>query len=266
MRKFIQIVIISLSVLMLCSCAQNSKQEETPKELTDLEYIKEKGVLVVGITDFAPMDYQVNGEWTGFDAEVGKKVAEDLGVKIEFVEIDWDNKIFELNNKSIDCVWNGMTLTDEVKAAMETSNPYCNNAQVVVMKKERLAEIQSPDMLKELQFAVENGSAGMDAAEDIGFTYVAVSTQADTLLEVESGTSDASIIDLLMAGAMIGENTSYPDLSYKFELTSEEYGVGCRKGSDLAAFINDEFKKFYDDGSLYSIAEQFGVQESLLAQ
>ena len=266
MKKFIQIIIILLSVLMLCSCAGNDKKEEETKELTDLEYIKEKGVLIVGITDFAPMDYQVNGEWTGFDAEVGKKVAEDLGVKIEFVEIDWDNKIFELNNKSIDCVWNGMTLTDEVKAAMETSKPYCNNAQVVVMKKDVLDTIDSIEGLKGLQFAVENGSAGMDAAEENGFNYVAVSTQADTLLEVSSGTSDASIIDLLMAGAMIGEKTSYPDLSYKFELTSEEYGVGCRKGSDLAAFINDEYKKFYDDGSLYSIAEQFGVQESLLAQ
>ena len=157
MKKFIQIIIILLSVLMLCGCAGNDKKEEETKELTDLEYIKEKGVLVVGITDFAPMDYQVNGEWTGFDAEVGKKVAEDLGVKIEFVEIDWDNKIFELNNKSIDCVWNGMTLTDEVKAAMETSKPYCNNAQVVVMKKDVLDTIDSIEGLKDLQFAVENG-------------------------------------------------------------------------------------------------------------
>jgi polar amino acid transport system substrate-binding protein len=264
MKKFIRIIVILLAFLALCACTE--KKEEAPKELTDLEYIREKGVLVVGITDFAPMDYMENNEWTGFDAEVGKKVAADLGVKIEFVEIDWDNKIFELNNKSIDCVWNGMTLTDEVKASMETSRPYCNNAQVVVMKKDALEKIESIEGLKDLQFAVENGSAGMDAAEENGFKFVAVSTQTDTLLEVESGTSDASIIDLLMAGAMIGEKTSYPDLSYRFELTSEEYGVGCRKGSDLASFINDEFRKFYDDGSLYAIAEQFGVQESLLAQ
>ena len=116
MKKFIQIIVILLAIMALCACTE--KREEAPKELTDLEYIREKGVLVVGITDFAPMDYMENNEWTGFDAEVGKKVAADLGVKIEFVEIDWDNKIFELNNKSIDCVWNGMTLTDEVKASM----------------------------------------------------------------------------------------------------------------------------------------------------
>ena len=100
----------------------------------DVEYIKDKGVLVVGITDFAPMDYQENGEWIGFDADMSKIVAEKLGVEIEFVEIDWDNKIFELDGKAIDVVWNGMTLTDAVMEAMECSNAYCNNAQVVVTK------------------------------------------------------------------------------------------------------------------------------------
>ena len=100
----------------------------------DVEYIKDKGVLVVGITDFAPMDYQENGEWVGFDADMSKIVAEKLGVEIEFVEIDWDNKIFELDGKAIDVVWNGMTLTDAVMEAMECSNAYCNNAQVVVTK------------------------------------------------------------------------------------------------------------------------------------
>ncbi len=266
MKKIDKIVtIVLLGILLACCSAANGNGTPDVAEKTDLDYIKEKGTLIVGMTDFAPMDYQENGEWTGFDAEVGKLVAEDLGVEIVFVEIEWDNKIFELENKSIDVVWNGMTLTDEVKAAMETSNPYCNNAQVVVMKKDRL-EGMTAEGLKELRFAVEAGSAGQEAAEDNGFDFVAVSTQADTLLEVRAGTSDASIIDLLMAGAMIGEGTSYEDLAYGFELTKEEYGVGCRKGSNLAAFINDEFKKLYDDGSLYEIAKQFGVQGSLLPQ
>lgn len=261
MKKLLKVFVILAVGLMLSCCGNKNTESES-----DLEYIKNKGVLVVGITDFAPMDYQENGEWTGFDAEVGKKVAQDLGVEIEFVEIDWDNKILELNNKSIDCVWNGMTLTDEVKNAMATSKPYCNNAQVVVMSKDKLSQINNVEDLKGLKFAVEAGSAGEATAKDNGFEYVSLSTQADTLLEVSALTSDASIIDLLMAGAMIGDNTSYPNLGYKFELTKEEYGVGCRKGSDLVDFINDEFKKFYDDGSLYQIGEQFGVQESILAQ
>ncbi len=100
----------------------------------DIAYIQDKGVLIVGITDFAPMDYKDdNGEWIGFDADMAKLVAEKLGVEIQFVEIDWDSKIMELDSKSIDVVWNGMTLTDEVLGAMECTNAYCNNAQVVVL-------------------------------------------------------------------------------------------------------------------------------------
>ena len=102
---------------------------------SDVKYIQEKGKLVVGITEFAPMDYKdANGEWIGFDADMAKLVAEKLGVAIEFVEIDWDRKVDELDGKGIDVVWNGMTLTDGVKAAMECTNAYCENAQVVVTK------------------------------------------------------------------------------------------------------------------------------------
>lgn len=101
---------------------------------SDVAYIKEKGTLIVGITDFAPMDYKNDaGDWVGFDADMARMLADSLGVEIEFVEIDWDNKILELDSKSIDVVWNGMTLTDEVLSAMECSNAYCNNAQVVVV-------------------------------------------------------------------------------------------------------------------------------------
>ena len=107
----------------------------TPAADGDVAYIQGKGTLVVGITDFAPMDYKdANGEWIGFDADMAKIVAQKLGVEIQFVEIDWDNKVFELDGKAIDVVWNGMTLTDAMLAAMECTNPYCNNAQVVVTK------------------------------------------------------------------------------------------------------------------------------------
>ena len=100
-----------------------------------MAYIQGKGTLVVGITDFAPMDYKDDkGEWIGFDADMAKIVAQKLGVEIQFVEIDWDNKVFELNGKAIDVVWNGMTLTDAMLEAMECTNAYCNNAQVVVTK------------------------------------------------------------------------------------------------------------------------------------
>ncbi len=116
---------------------EQSASEFTASEDSDVAYIQGKGTLIVGITDFAPMDYQdENGEWIGFDADMARKVAEKLGVKAEFVEIDWDGKIMELESKNIDVVWNGMTLTDEVTSAMECTNAYCKNAQVVVLKAE----------------------------------------------------------------------------------------------------------------------------------
>ena len=119
---------------------------------------------------------------------------------------------------------------------------------------------------KDMVYAVEAGSAGEEAAQEKGFTTNAVASQADALMEVASGTSDAAIIDLLMAGAMIGEGTSYPDLVHTDELTTEEYGVGCRKGSDLASYINAVFAESYADGSMQATAATYGVQEALVEQ
>ena len=234
---------------------------------SDVAYIKNKGTMIVGITDFAPMDYKDdNGDWIGFDADLAKKVGEDLGVDVKFTEIDWDNKQLELDNKSIDVVWNGMTLTDEVKKSMECTEPYLNNAQVVVLPKDKADKYPDTDSMKDLNFAVEAGSAGEAAAKDLGFNYTSLSAQSDTLMEVAAGTSDASIIDLLMAGAMIGEGTDYPNLTHTLELTTEEYVVGARKGSDLASYLNDEFAKFTKDGTMESIAKQYGVQDALVQQ
>lgn len=234
---------------------------------SDVEYIKNKGSLIVGITDFAPMDYKDdNGEWIGFDADLAKKVAESLGVEAEFVEIDWDNKILELENKSIDVVWNGMTLTNEVTSSMECTKPYLNNAQVVVVPVAEADNVKTAEDAAGLNYAVEAGSAGEQVATDNGFDYISVSSQSDAVMEVQAGTSGACIIDLLMAGAMIGEGTSYPDLTHTVELTTEEYGIGCRKGSDLAAYIDEQLKAFYDDGSMLEIAKNYGVQDAVIAK
>ena len=177
---------------------------------SDLEYVKNKGTLLVGITNFDPMDYQdSNGEWIGFDADMAKAFAESLGVTAEFVEITWDYKVMELNAKNIDCVWNGMTLNDEVKAAMDTSVPYCLNAQVLVVPADKAAEFENLTSLEGLNVAVESGSAGEDAAEALGAAVIPVAKQADTLMEVAAGTSDAAVIDLLMAGGLIWGGTRH---------------------------------------------------------
>lgn len=236
-------------------------------EGTDSAYVKSNGKLVVGITDFEPMDYKdKDGKWIGFDAEMAEAFAKSLGVTAEFVEIDWDNKIMELDGKTIDCVWNGMTLTDEVKSAMECSEAYCNNAQVVIVPADKADQYKDTDSLSDLNIAVEAGSAGEKEATALNLKTTPVKAQTDALMEVAAGTCDAAVIDSLMAAAMVGEGTSYENLTYTVKLNSEEYGVGFRKGSDLAAALNDFFKASREDGSLVKCAEKYKVQAALVEQ
>ncbi len=238
---------------------------ETDSGESDLAYVQTKGTLVVGMTDFAPMDYKdENGEWIGFDADMAKAFAESLGVDVEFLEINWDNKLMELDTKGIDVIWNGMTINDEVEAGASVSEPYCRNGQVVVVPVDKAENYQTVESLSGLNFAVENGSAGAEQLDALGLSYVAKTTQADALLEVASGASDACVIDLLMAGAMIGEGTSYPDLTYTVQLNDEEYGVAFRKGSDLVDAFNEFWASAYADGTVMETATTYGVQESVI--
>ena len=278
-KKLLALVLAAGMVASMAACgntnsngstsADNSKDTSAAAESTDsdLAYVKDKGTLVVGITDFEPMDYQdENGNWIGFDADLASAFAESLGVDVEFVEIDWDNKILELDGKTTDCVWNGMTLTDEVTSSMSCTNAYCNNAQVVVVPSDVADQYQDTDSLKDLTFAVESGSAGETQAQELGLNYTAVTAQSDALMEVAAGTSDAAIIDSLMAAAMVGEGTGYANLTFTIGLNDEEYGVGFRKGSDLTEELNNFFKSSYADGSMEQIAEKYGVQAAVVEQ
>lgn len=257
MKKLLAILIALVMLLTLA----------TAEGASDKQYVQNKGVLVVGVTEFAPMDYRdANGEWIGFDADVAKAFAAELGVQVEFVEIDWDSKLLELNGRTVDCIWNGMTLTDAMKAAMACSNAYMNNAQVVVVRADKADAIQSVADLTGLAFAVEAGSAGEAEVAALNLDYTPVTAQADALMEVAAGTSDAAVIDALMAAAMIGEGTGYPTLTYTIGLNSEEYGVGFRVDSDLAEALNAFLCKAWADGSLQAIAEQYGVQAALIPQ
>lgn len=263
MKKFVALLLAVVMVAGMTACG--AKKAASASD-SDMAYVKEKGKLVVGITDFAPMDYQENGQWVGFDADMAKAFAESLGVECQFVEINWDTKAMELDSKNIDCVWNGMTLTNEVTSSMACSNAYCNNAQVIVVPADVAGQYADAESCKDLTFAVEAGSAGEAAVAELGYNYISVADQASALMEVSSGTSDAAVIDLLMAGAMIGEGTSYANLTHTAELTAEEYGVGFRKGSDLAAALNKFFAVAYADGSMAACAKTYGVQDALIAQ
>ncbi|MBR4720906.1 MAG: transporter substrate-binding domain-containing protein [Clostridia bacterium] len=257
MKKFLALILAGIMCVGVTSCG--SKKADDNAE-SDLAFVTEKGTLVVGVTEFEPMDYRdENGEWTGFDAEFANAVAELMGVKAEFVEIDWDNKFLELDAKSIDCIWNGMTITDEVNLNTNCSIPYAKNEQVVVMKKDIADNYKDIDSLKDIKFAVESGSAAEAAAEEMGLTVVAVKAQSDALMEVESGSTEACIIDATMAESMTGEGTSYADLAQSVSLTKEEYGIGFRKGSDIKDAVDGYIKQLKDNGTLSALSEKYGV-------
>lgn len=283
MKKLFALLLAAAMLLSMAACGSDAASSAAPASNeadtassvsttapggdSDLAYVQGKGTLVVGITDFEPMDYKDDsGNWIGFDADMANAFAESLGVKAEFVEIDWDNKIMELDGQTIDCVWNGMTLTDEVTSSMACTKAYCNNAQVVIVPKDVADQYQDTESIKELTFAVEAGSAGEAEVSALGANFTAVKAQSDALMEVAAGTSDAAVIDSLMAAAMVGEGTGYADLTYTVNLNSEEYGVGFRKGSDLAEKLNEFFAASYADGSMMKTAETYGVQAAVVAQ
>ena len=229
---------------------------------SDLEYVKNKGKLVVGVTIYEPMDYlDENGDWVGFDAEFAKMVAEDLGVEAEFVIIaDWGKKFVELQMKEIDVVWNGMTITDEALSSASVSNPYVINAQVVVTKADVAANYTTAESLQNLSIAVENGSAAAKALDAIGITdYLVTDDQAKALTEVLSGTSDACVIDITMARAMIREGSDFASLAIAMELTSEYYGIAFRKDSDITAKVNELMAKWMADGTLQALADKYSL-------
>ncbi len=187
--------------------SDSDPMEEEEVTVKDYDYVKKNGKLVIGITDYEPMNYKDDqDEWTGFDTEFALAVCEKLGVEAEFVEIEWDSKFLALESKTIDCIWNGMTISDDVLKNTSCSVAYVKNAQVVVMSAKNAATYTKPEDMEGLTFAVESGSAGAAAAEEYGFgNVVEAGTQTDAYLEVTSGSCDACIIDLTMANAMLNK-------------------------------------------------------------
>ncbi|MBE6727702.1 MAG: transporter substrate-binding domain-containing protein [Ruminococcaceae bacterium] len=265
MKKIIALLMTLVMLFCFAACGDadtNSKSSDTdkPAAKSDLEYIQDKGKLVVGMTVYEPMNYKDDkGEWTGFDTEFAQAVAKKLDLDVEFVVIDWDNKWPTLNSKKIDVVWNGMTLSEEAKTNASCSNPYVLNAQVVVMKKDKIEEYKTADSMKKLNFAVEAGSAGKDIADENGFKFTEYTAQSDAMSAVKTNKADACIIDITMANAMTGEGTSFSDLGVGISLTEEEYAIACRKNSDFTAKLNDIMAELKADGTLTALAEKYSV-------
>ena len=250
------------STSTVASSAASGSAAASETAASDLDYIKEKGKLVIGYTVYEPMNYtDADGNFTGFDTELATAVCEKLGVEPEFVEINWDTKVVELDAKSIDCIWNGMTLTDDIMANTATTKAYAKNAQVVVVK-DGTDYASTADLVGKTVVA-EAGSAGEAAIEGdenlAQADYVSKSVQTDCLMEVAAGTADAAVLDLTLANAMIGEGTDYASLKIVDELNAEEYGVAFRKDSDAAAAVDAAFDELKADGTMQALADKYDL-------
>lgn len=261
MKNIKKILALVLAVVTICTCfaACSAKKDDDAK--SDYDAIVARGKIVVGITDYEPMDFKAaDGSWTGFDAELVEAVAAKMGVEVEFVEINWDNKFTELSSGAIDCIWNGMTISDSVITNCDVTNAYASNSQVVVMKKDALAKYADTASLAGLSIAVEKGSAGEAEAQKIdGANVLSLTAQADAIKEVKAGTSDACIIDSTMANSMTADGKDFDDLGYTISLTTEEYGVGFRKDTDTAAKINAILDELKADGTMQALSDKYGV-------
>ncbi len=255
-------LVLLLSTMTLASCSSNK---------TDLEYIKDKGELIIGITYYAPMNYMEGDELVGFETEFAKAVCAELGVTPKFQKIDWEAKETELNAKNIDCIWNGMTITDGRKETMDITVPYMNNKQVMVVRKGDENKYTTAGSLKDVKVVAEKESAGADVAKTDEFfklaSYTDVDSQAKVLMEVKSGVADVGIIDYVMTIGSIGEGTDYNDLVMITEksFADEQYGIAFRKNSPVTLkAVNEAIEKLRKDGTLLKIAEKYKLQDVLI--
>lgn len=238
----------------------------------DWTYLESKGNLVIGITYFEPMNYMdENNELTGFETDFAKAVCEELKLEPKFQEIDWDSKEIELKTKSIDCIWNGLTITPERQENMDISIPYMENKQVMVCNKDKVA--QFAESVEGASVVAESGSAGEDVAKEDEFfegaDYQPVQSQSTALLEVKAGTADIAIIDFVMSKGTLREDSDFADLAVVEEKTfsPEQYGIALRKNSAVTLEkFNAAIKAVNDSGKLKEIADKYNLADLLIVK
>lgn len=261
-------------VLVVALCAVFVTSLAACNEKSDWEKIQEKGELVIGITYFKPMNYFEGDKLVGFETEFATAVCDIIGLTPKFQEINWNNKIVELQSGTIDVIWNGMTINEEYYDNMEISNAYMTNRQVAIINKANASTYTDLASMADAKLGAEQQSAGEKAiranATLADNEIVTLTAQSDVLNELKAGTIDVGFIDIVMATASVGDGTDYSDLMIVDNAmigNDELYGIGMRKGStELLEKINAAIKQLYDSGSLATIAAKYGLTNALVAQ
>lgn len=259
-RGLALVLVLLTSLFVLSACSSGSAQSE------DLDYVQKNGKLVIGVIEAEPLTYEEDGEWAGFTVDLLEAFTEQIGVDAEFVEIDWSEKEQLLDDKEIDCVASALTLTDARREAMECSDGYLNNQQIVVTKVNVARGYTSAEDCLRLSFAVLDGSTHETLARENGFRTFTTQTTDEALQAVADGTVDATIINSVLANTMIGEGNKYPDLARAFPMTNVQFGFGFRKDSDLAQEMNDFLLTTYTSGVMKEMAEPYSLEYALVEQ
>ncbi len=253
MKKIIALIMAVAMLFCFAGCGNNDTSSDADAAKT----------IVVGYTIYEPMNYFDGDKLVGYDTELAEKVFSNLGYKVSFQEIDWNNKYTDLNSGAIDCVWNGFTCNTEdddgVARAdkVDFSYNYMENRQVIVTKKD--SGIATKEDLNGKFAAVESGSAGETYAKSFeGVEVKGFLKQTDCLVEVVSGTADFAVLDAQLALSYAG-NGNYADLVIVDELTSdvEYYAIGFKKGSELTAKVNEQLEKLATEGFMDELGEKY---------
>lgn len=267
MKKFLAILMVLAMLFAFAGCGEEEAAKTDASSATE----ETQETIVVGYTIYKPMNYlDEEGTLIGYDTELAKKVFENLGYKVVFKEIQWENKYTDLNSGTIDCIWNGFTCNtkddDGVARAdkVDFSYNYMENLQVVVVNTD--SNIAAAADLKGKIGLAESGSAGETYAKAFeGITFKGVTKQTDTLLEIKSKTADFAVVDAQLAKSYVGKG-DYANLKIVDALSSEVeyYAIGFKKGSDLTAKVNEQLEKLAADGTIEILAKKYGVETTAI--
>lgn len=241
------------------------KEKDEKKSVdSDWEYIKDKGVINVGVTDFYPLNYRdSNGEWIGFDTEFAQAVGKKLGIDVEFVEISWDEKETELASKNIDCIWNGLVLTDEKKDVFRFTDAYMSDEPVLFAK----TTIKNLKDVSGKRIVVVEGSVGEKTiAEHFeNNECISVASTEIALEYVDYGEADVAVVSSVDAyGLTEVKNGIFEELeSTHMGYDKVFYAVAFRKDSDACEKINEAIKSLKKNGELEKIAREYGLSNCL---
>ena len=226
---------------------------------------KKNGTLVLGVTYYSPMCYfDDNNELIGFDVELAKIVADKLNMNVKFQEINWDSKIIELNSGSIDCIWNGFSITPDRKEECDFTKAYLGNKQVAVIRTADQASYTSAASFAGKKAVVEDESYGEDCAKTLTAeaNIIGLSTQMAAMTEVKMNSANFAVVDYTLAKDICGTG-EFANLMISEAATFEReyYGVGFKKGSALTEKVNAALVELYADGTIARLAEKYGLKD-----